>query len=314
MPIPFSATLTQDLRANIKKSSFISEGSPIQTDKNPKFADLHLHTSYSDGSFNPEQLLEEAQKHRFSAIAVTDHDTIEGLAHLEGLVEKCDLEVVPGVEITTSGGSSEFHILGYFIDKNNEGLLDKLGFNRNQRVERMKKIFEKLNRVGLDLHFNEFEDYLGETIMGRLNLAIFLCKKKLTRSPQEAFDKYIGPKKPGYEKGKYLSTQETIQLIRNAGGVAVWAHPGLSNVGKHFSTLLNWGIQGLEVFHPNHSAKQRENLSYLAEKYALLVTGGSDCHGANKERVLMGEVKLPYSYIEMLRDAATPHAAKSAVY
>ncbi len=269
-----------------------------------KFADLHLHTTYSDGFYSPEQLLKEVSRCQFSTIAITDHDTIEGSDEADGLADQYKIEIIPGVEMTAATGSKEFHILGYCVDKKDDQFLANLAFNTKKRLKRMKRIIEKLNHFGLKLDFEEFKEYAGKATLGRLKLAHFLHKKKLVSSPQEAFEKYIGKKQPGHEKGEYLSASETIQSIRKSGGIAVWAHPGLNETKEYFSRMLDWGIQGLEVYYPNHSEEQVANLNYLSQKYGLLVTGGSDCHGKAKERVMIGEVKLPYSYIKLLKEAA----------
>lgn len=279
---------------------------PLQTSSGflLKFVDLHLHTTYSDGFSSPEEVLREASKRQFSIIAITDHDTVKGSEEAERIADKFGIEIIPGVEITTSAGPREFHILGYFFDRNNEALLKGLQFNRNQRFERMKRIVIKLNALGLNFKFEELWKFAGNgEVLGRLHIAHFLFEKKMVGSPKEAFEKYIGQKKPGYEKGEYISTMEAIKLIKDAGGIAVWAHPGQESFGGTFSQLLNWGLQGLEVYHPNHSESEISHLNYLSQKYGLYVTGGSDCHGKGKDRILIGEIKLSIDQLELLREA-----------
>jgi len=270
--------------------------------ENAKFADLHLHTTCSDGFFTPEQLLQEAKNRRFSAIAITDHDTLKGSERAASLAQAFDIEIIPGVEITTVAAKKEFHILGYLMDGRNRDLLSLLQHNEDRRFERMRRMLEQLRHIGLDVPFEDLYEFTGKGVLGRLQLAHFLLAKKMVRSPAEAFKKYIGKECPGYVKGEYVSTARAIEFIRGAGGVAVWAHPGREELENNFSSLLKWGIQGLEVFHSSHSAAQKERLSLLAERHGLLITGGSDCHGAGKSRILIGEVKLPYHYVESLRE------------
>lgn len=249
-------------------------------------------------------MLREAGKRKFSIIAITDHDTVQGFLEAESIAEKYGIEVVPGVEITSSAGSREFHVLGYFFDSKNEALLRGLEFNRKQRFGRMKRMVEKLNGLGLEFHFDELWKFAGNgEVLGRLHVAHFLVEKKMAQSPKDAFERYIGKNKPGYEKGEYITTEEAIKLIKDAGGVAVWAHPGKDSLGEGFSQMLRWGIQGLEAYHPNHSEAEIANLNYLSQKHGLYVTGGSDCHGKGKDRILIGEIKFPINKLELLREA-----------
>lgn len=249
-------------------------------------------------------MLREASARKFSIIAITDHDTVQGFLEADRIAEKYGIEVIPGVEITSSSGAREFHVLGYFFDSKNEALLQGLEFNRNQRFNRMKRMVEKLNGLGLEFHFDELWKFAGNgEVLGRLHVAHFLVGKKMAQSPKDAFERYIGKNKPGYEKGEYINTEEAIKLIKDAGGVAVWAHPGKDSLGEGFSHMLRWGIQGLEVYHPNHSEAEISNLNYLSQKYGLYVTGGSDCHGKGKDRILIGEIKFPIDKLELLREA-----------
>lgn len=268
-----------------------------------KFADLHIHTHWSDGFYSPKEVLDEAQKIGFSAIAITDHDTLQGSDEADLLIGNYNMELIPGVEITTLFDQEEFHVLGYFIDKKNQELLAALHYNRQQRHQRMVRMVEKLNDIGLKFEFSELEAYVGKGGMGRLNLAHFLVKKKIVNSTRDAFEKYIGQTSEGYEKGGYISTEEAIKLIRSAGGIAVWAHPGLADVEKKICKLVSLGINGLEVFYPKHSETQVFILKKLSDEHGLLVTGGSDCHGKGKSRVLMGEVRLPYDYVKALKES-----------
>jgi predicted metal-dependent phosphoesterase TrpH len=268
-----------------------------------KFADLHLHTLFSDGTYAPQELIDEAQKAGLSCIAVVDHDTVAGIVPVLESARSRNIEVLPGIELTAEYCGLEIHILGYLIDYKNKDLREKIEFLRQNRIERIHKITERLNGMGIRLNAQAVFDLAKCGTVGRLHVARAMVKEGLVVSTFEAFGKYIGDKCPAYVLGFRLSPREAIKLIKDAGGIAVLAHPYTLNQGDVFAKIIEDGIMGLEVYYPEHSPQMVNLYLGLAKKHNLLVTGGSDCHGAAKTEVKIGSVKIPYELVEKLKMA-----------
>jgi hypothetical protein len=268
-----------------------------------KFADLHLHTVYSDGTFTPAQLIAESKKAGLSCIAVVDHDNIEGIAPSLEIARKEDIEVLPGIELTAEYEGREVHILGYFIDYNSEALIEKLKSLKKIRVERVHKIVEKLKEIGVTIDPKIIFELAQDGTVGRLHIARALVKKKAVNNVYEAFQKYIGDKGPAYVCGFRFTVQDAIKFIKNAGGIPVLAHPYSLNNDELILQFVEYGIMGLEIHYPEHSQSLVNYYLELARKYSLLVTGGSDCHGDAKPGVKVGCIKVPYELVEKLKEA-----------
>jgi len=275
-----------------------------------KVADLHIHTFLSDGSFSPEKVVEIAKINRLDCIAITDHDCIDGIGPATKMAEALGgIEIIPGVELTAELDEAEIHILGYFIDWNDNGFVKKLREISNARKERAKKILEKLRCCGIDISERELFDYSGPGSTGRLHIANILLKKGFVSNLKEAFNKYIGEKGPCYVKKYKLTPEEAVSLIKGVRGVSVLAHPKTINCNDKKITdivrdLYKSGIDGIEVYHTEHTKKDEEEFKAMAEEYGLLITGGSDCHGLGKKEVLIGKVKIPYELVERLKEKA----------
>ena len=267
------------------------------------FADLHLHTVFSDGTYTPEELVERAVKKGLSAIAVVDHDTVAGIGPSVTAGVSCGLEVLPGIELSTEYEGREIHILGYLIDYNSRPLLDKLDFLKRCRIERVYKITDKLKEMGVDLKPEAVFDIAKGGVPGRLHIARAMVKQGIVRSSYGAFQEYIGDKCPAYVSGFKLSPSEGIQLIRAAKGIPVLAHPYSMNQDELIPQLVGYGLMGLEVYYPEHSQSMVNYYLELAQKNNLLVTGGSDCHGSAKPEIRIGLVKIPYELVEKLKQA-----------
>lgn len=268
-----------------------------------KFADLHLHTLYSDSTYSPFQLIEAAARKGLACIAVTDHDTVNGIAPAMEAALNSDVEILPGIELTAEFEGLEIHILGYLLDQHNKNLLSKLENLRKIRIERVKKIVKKLKDLGLNLEAESvFELAPGGTV-GRLHIARAMVKERLVGSIGEAFFKYIGDRCPAYVLGFKLSPHEAVKLIKDAGGIPVLAHPYALKNDKLIPRFVEFGIMGLEVYYPEHTSGMINSYLGLAKKHHLLVTGGSDCHGAAKPEVKIGSVKIPYKLVEDLKAA-----------
>ncbi len=268
-----------------------------------KFADLHTHTLASDGSFTPEELVNEAVKRDLAAISVNDHDTVAGIGPALKAGEELGVEVIPGIELTAEHEGAEIHVLGYFIDPENAALAEKLASLKEYRVRRIYKMAEKLNGLGVKLKPEDvFELSQGGTV-GRLHVAMAMVRKRLVGSLGEAFQRFIGDRGPAYVAGFRLSPQEAIGLISGAGGIAVLAHPYLLQRDDLIPLFIADGIRGIEVYYPEHSQGQVNYYLELAQKNGLLVTGGSDFHGKGKPDIKLGLVKIPYELVEKLKAA-----------
>lgn len=267
------------------------------------YADLHIHTAYSDGSFTPATIIRHAVKNNLKIISITDHDSVDGIAASIKEGEKNNIEVIPGIEISTTVDTGEIHILGYFIDYEDEYFLKSLKRIQEIRLKRMSVMVDKLKRLMIDIDLNELIEYAASSSIGRLHLAHFLKKNGIVGSAYEAFDRYIGSGKPAYEKMNALSPEEGIELISNAGGIPVLAHPGLTKRDDLIDEMIQSGLRGLEVYHSGHSEEDTNRYFQMAGDKGLLVTGGSDCHGEKKLNMLMGRIKLPIQFVDRLKEA-----------
>ncbi len=267
-----------------------------------KCADLHIHTTASDGTFSPRRVVREAAKKGLHTIAITDHDTVQGIPEAIQAGRDMNVEVIPGVELAVDERGSEVHILGLFIDWENKTLQDTLKNLSVQRVSRMKKIVCKLTQFGMNIKFEEILGLAKGGIIGRLHLAHVMKKKGYVESIAEAFNRHIGDRKACYVPRYKLSSEETISLIHRMGGVSIIAHPMLLRRDDIIIDLIKKGLCGIEAFYNHQSKETAEHYEKLAKDYGLLVTGGSDCHGEGKDRILMGSVRIPYKYVERLKE------------
>lgn len=265
------------------------------------FADLHLHTSFSDGSYIPEEVIKRSVRVGLSCIAITDHDSIDGIDVGLRAAEKENIEVLPGIELTAEYELMEIHILGYLIDYKNPKLSEKLEVLKKIRVERIYKIIDKLKSIGVNLSPETVFEVAKGGSVGRLHVARAMVKEGIVGSTAEAFQKYIGDKGPGYVLGFRLSPAEAIKLIKEIGGIPVLAHPYMISDDQVLMKIIECGIMGLEVYYPEHSQSVINFYTDIAKKHNLLVTGGSDCHGIAKPEIRIGSIKIPYELVEKLK-------------
>ena len=267
-----------------------------------KFADLHIHTYYSDGTFSPQEVVTDALKMHLDCVSITDHDIVDGIAETQTFAKSLGLEVVPGIEMSSEMEGADIHVLGYFFDTQDTTLTNVLSQMQNGRVQRMVMMIEKLKGQGINNI--TLEEVIGVTktkAVGRPHLAAVLKDKKWVSTIKEAFDQYIGEGGPAYV-GKFKQTPyEAIQLIRKAGGVAVMAHPMVTAKDELIPRMVEAGLQGLEVYYPNYSSSIIQYYEGLAQKYGLVTTGGSDAHGTRKPNSYIGKVKLPYEHVLALK-------------
>ena len=265
-----------------------------------KFADLHLHTQFSDGTFTPEELVLRAQNAGLACIALTDHDTVEGCARAAAACAAVKMEFISGAELTAEHEDTEVHILGYFLDSQNRVLLDRIAKFQSVRQNRIHEMCAALNRLGIPLKAASVFALANCRSPGRPHVARALVQEKLIGNLDEAFEKYLKKGRPAWVPKTKMSALESVQLIHEAGGLAVMAHPGLNRTDDIIPGLVDAGLDGIECFHTKHSTVMSERYLELAEKYDLLVTGGSDCHGFSKKQPLIGTVRLPYEHVERL--------------
>ncbi len=266
------------------------------------FADLHLHTFFSDGTFTPEELVARASQLGFSAIALTDHDTLEGCDRAAAACVAARIEFIAGTELTAEHADIEVHILAYLVDTQNQVLLQRIAGFQAVRQRRIREMVGALNKLGLPLKAEAVFALANCQSPGRPHVARALVKEKLIGSLDEAFDKYLKKGRPAWVPKTKMSAMEAVELIHQAGGLAVMAHPGLNRSDEIIPDLVAAGLDGIECFHTKHSTTMAERYLEFAEKYHLLVTGGSDCHGFSKQKPLIGTVKLPYEHVQKLKD------------
>lgn len=273
------------------------------------FIDLHTHTTASDGRLTPSQLIRYAREKGLGVIAVTDHDTVDGNEEAIGAGIREGVAVVPGIEISVDYTPGSMHMLGYFIAGENERLREKLTILQDSRADRNPKIIEKLNELGVAVNYDEVLKVSGGGQVGRPHIAQVLMQRGYTRTIQEAFDRYLGKGAPAYFDKFRLEAGDAISMIVEAGGLPVLAHPFTlncrndSDLERLIVELVEQGLQGIEVIYPEHNARQTAQYHLLAQRYNLLVTGGSDFHGEDMAGADLGGegLKIPYSLFALLK-------------
>lgn len=272
--------------------------------------DLHSHTTASDGSLTPEELVRLAKRQGVSTLAVTDHDTVAGLprAIIEG--ERLGVEIIPSIEISCSYGETELHILGYFINPDDPHWEPALARYWTSREDRNPLIVQRLNELGCELDYAEIKAAAGSATVGRPHIAQALLRKGYVRSISEAFDRYLADGGPAYIPRRLPPPAEAIGLIRQTGGIPVLAHPVYtSRIKEPFEriceTLKGVGLMGVESFYSSHNQQQTDRYRSVSREQNLLVTGGSDFHGEAKPNLLVGtgygNLDVPADLLEPMR-------------
>lgn len=271
------------------------------------YVDLHIHSTFSDGTFTPEEIVKYASKKGLAAIAITDHDNTDGtlLAIIEG--KKLGVEIVPGVELSVEPESSqdeEIHILGYYINWQDENFQEKLRHFREARRERAYQILEKLDHLGIKIDPQQLFEVAGKGSVGRMHVAKVLRAEGFVNYLQEAFDLYLAYGKPAYVPKLRLPSQEAIDLISRIGGISVIAHPLYGGNSKEIiQKLKGFGLDGIEVYYTNHAPEDVKKFQSWAKEFGLLITGGSDCHGGTAaEKILIGSLGVPNEVLEQLKE------------
>lgn len=269
-----------------------------------KYSDLHIHSLYSDGLLSPEDIVDIALKKKLSSISITDHDTLNSQYIIKYTFE--NLDIIPGVELSSKYKNREIHILGYYIDIYDENLKSCVNILKNSRLKRLEEIIYRLNKQDVHINIEDFNKY-NESSVGRGHVAKILVDKGYSRNYKDAFITYLLEGKCAYVERYKFEYKETIDIIRKSGGIAVLSHPGkfynYMEIEQLVKDLKFYGLQGIEVYHPSHSSYQINTFYNLAKKYKLFITGGSDCHGAKGENkdLLLGNYGIDEKLVNKLK-------------
>ena len=258
--------------------------------------DLHVHTDASDGQFSPAQVISLAKEKGVNLLAITDHDTLDGLNKLREQALETDIDILPGVEIS-AGGDNEVHILGYGIHEDMKRLHALLQDMRREREERVRRMIEKLQTLGMPIDLDEIASPQADSL-GRAHIGRAMVRKGLADSIYDAFERFLSPGRPGFEPRPKRKVSQVVRLLREEGAVPVIAHPGLLKMDPEDlrPLLKEWkdeGLMGLEAYHPAHLPSMTRTWDGLARKSGLLVTGGSDFHGQDGRHMDIGAM-LPH--------------------
>jgi len=288
---------------------------PKRRRKRPeRFVDLHVHTNFSDGTLSPTEVVKLAAAAHLKAVAITDHDTIDGIPEALAQGTRSRIEVIPGIEIAALHTGGSMDILGYHVDIASPSLESRLRWLREIRDERNPRIIARLRDLGLELDYDEVLRIAEGAVVGRPHIARVLVAKGYVRNVPEAFDRYLGRTAPAFVPKERLTSAQVIEVIREAGGVPVLAHPDtLGTVSEDaldllLARLVREGLLGMETICSGYDARAIAGLTRLAEKHNILMAGGSDFHGDTRPGVSVGtgpgDLRVPYRFAEGLRAAA----------
>lgn len=276
-----------------------------------KIVDLHVHSTKSDGSYTPRELVEYAVKKGLAAFALTDHDTTEGLAEAFLAAEGKDIEVIPGIEFSTEYQGKDIHILGFYIDHEGKEFRKYLKDFQESRRIRNEKMCKKLVEHGVDISYEELKERFPGAVLTRAHYARFLWEEGYVSSMKEAFDRYIGDHAPCFLPREKVTPVQAVKLILKAGGVPVLAHPvlyGMSDkrLEELVAELKEAGLKGIEAVYSTYNSGEERQMKKLAGKYGLLISGGSDFHGAAKPGLDLatgyGKLVIPYEILERIKE------------
>jgi predicted metal-dependent phosphoesterase TrpH len=267
------------------------------------FADLHLHSFFSDGTYSPEEIVSHGAAFKLTALALTDHDTVEGCERMGAACKAAGIDFISGAELTAQHRGNELHLIGYFIDTTNQKLLSEIAVFQKVRQSRIHEMVALLNQLNITLKADDVFALANCRSPGRPHVARALVKGGHCKSLDEAFERFLKKNRPAWVPKKKMSALEGIDLIHQAGGLAVMAHPGLNRTDEVIPDLVESGLDGIECFHTKHSPSTSQHYLQIAKQFGLLVTGGSDCHGLSKGKPLIGTVKLPGEHVGKLQAA-----------
>lgn len=277
-----------------------------------KRIDLHTHSSISDGTFTPSELIKYAKEKELTAIALTDHDTIDGISEAQEWGIKLGIEVIPGVEMTSRYHGKKVHILGYFIDTSDSKFLEKLKHLRSARSRRNEKMIQKLEKIGIFVSLEELNLFSKGDVIKPVHFASVLKEKGYVRTMDEAFEKYISKGRAGYVERELYTSSQCVNAIKENGGLAVLAHPTLYKMTKLevedlIKELTIDGLHGIEAVYPLYSNEEEQWLQRIAYELKLSIAGGSDFHGTNKPNIALAtginnNLFVPYKVLNELKN------------
>jgi len=258
--------------------------------------DLHTHSTASDGTLSPSGLVKEALNKGLKAIALTDHDTVSGLPEAFAASEGTSLTIIPGVEISSRLGVKDIHILGYYINNGDDVFLSRLKDLVERRTRRNLKVIDRMNRDGIAVSMDALKAYNPDTVVTRAHFARYLADNGYVRDKKQAFKEYLGVGCPYYIPRDPISPERAVDIIKDNGGLAYLAHPGIYKLeDDRFASLLNSlisrGLDGIEVYYSTHTEEETAGFLRVAREYHLAISGGSDFHGSNKPDIELGSGK-----------------------
>ncbi len=262
-----------------------------------RFVDLHMHSTASDGVLAPAAVVAAARAAGLAAIALTDHDTLEGVPEARAAGERVGLRVVAGVELSAHEGDRELHVLGLHLTRVS-ALEERLVALRATRRTRAMQIVEKLRTLGFPIELDAVWREAGEGAVGRPHVARVLIANGWAKDHRDAFDRLIGSGRPAYVPKQRLPLPEAVQMLRDAGGLAIIAHPGPDGSRSRLEMFKRIGFDGVEVRHPSHTVEDIARLGTLADYLGLVPSGGSDWHGAGEGPRTIGNMRVPYAWLE----------------
>lgn len=265
------------------------------------YADLHSHTNFSDGVLTPLELLTKAKGVGLKALSITDHDTIDGCREAKKISTSVGIELITGIEISCYEQRSNIHILGYNIDIDNSELTEFLSKQKEYRKARAELIIQKLNALGKELSFDELLYRTGDVPITRPHIAQMMVEKGIVPTIRDAFFSYLGEDMPAYVYKSDILVSKAIEVINRSGGVAVLAHPANWFKPAFLYKLIDYGLDGIEVYHPSHNLNQSKHYKSIASQYWLLETGGSDFHGNREfDEMNFGKFGISEKQVEIL--------------
>ncbi|MFQ5789594.1 MAG: PHP domain-containing protein [Acidobacteriota bacterium] len=268
--------------------------------------DLHTHTTASDGRLSPRELVREAQRSQLRALAITDHDTVEGIDEAWREAETVGLDLISGIEVSANCDGASVHVLGLYIRHDEPWLKEFLSQARERRLERIHRILQKLSGEGIHIGPEEVSARSAHGTIGRPHVAEVLVERGVVADAAEAFARYLGYGAPAYVGYEKITLRDAIELIRRAGGVASLAHPGLLERDDLIPGMVDEGLQAIEVYHCDHSAETVSHYRQLASRFGLLTTGGSDFHARDgKGSTELGCAELTEEALERIRRLAS---------
>lgn len=266
-------------------------------------ADLHVHSTASDGTLSPRDLVALAVQRGLSVLAITDHDSVEGLSEAREAAASTSLTLIPAVELSANAGGRDVHILGYFVRPDDEHLRSHLTDLRAARLRRAHSMVEALSEAGYSVSIDDVLELSAGGAVGRSHVARALVNRGHVDTVADAFQHLIGRGRPFYVAKDVRTPAEAIACIRDTGGIAVVAHPGISDVDDLLGSMIDSGLNGIEAYHADHTPAQRSHYAKIAADFGLLVTGGSDFHGPAAPNPALGTVAIPFEAVDALMAA-----------